>query len=349
MNIIDQSVLIVDDKLENTILLKGVLENEGFSNVHTLNDSRKFHNELEEKKADVILLDVNMPYVSGVEILEDWNKFEENIKIPIIVITAQTDQDLKLKCLELGAMDFVTKPFDIQEVLHRVKNNLVTWTLQKQIKNQNEILEQKVKIRTKELQESHQDIIYRLSRMSEYRDNDTGKHVARVGRYSHLLALGIGLDQETANRIMLAAPMHDVGKVGVPDNILLNPGKLSTEEFDLMKTHTTIGAQILSNAPTELITTAHNIALNHHEKWNGSGYPNGLSGNEITLEGRIVAIADVFDALTSKRPYKEAWPVEDAVDYIREEAGEHFDPELVEVFMKNLPDFIESMDYYKNA
>jgi putative two-component system response regulator len=208
------------------------------------------------------------------------------------------------------------------------------------------ILEQKVRERTRELEETRMEIIRRLGRAAEYRDNETGLHIIRMSKFSQILGQATGMSDQDSGMLLNASPMHDIGKIGIPDSILLKPGKLDADEWEIMKTHSSIGAKILSGHPSELMQMAREIALTHHEKWDGSGYPGGLSGEEIPLSGRIVALADVFDALTSERPYKKAWAVDDAVSFIKENSGKHFDPTLVELFIDRLDEIIEVRDKY---
>ena len=221
-----------------------------------------------------------------------------------------------------------------------IRNMLEVRMLNQAIKRQNQILEEKVYERTRELDETRLEIIRRLGRAAEYRDNETGLHIIRMSQYSQILGLADGMTESEADMLLNASPMHDIGKIGIPDSILLKPGKLTPDEWKIMKTHSTIGAEILSGHQSELMMEARQIALMHHEKWDGSGYPKGRSGDEIPLVGRIVAIADVFDALTTVRPYKKAWNVEDAVDYIAQNSASHFDPRLVELFLKILPEVL---------
>jgi putative two-component system response regulator len=265
---------------------------------------------------------------------------------PILVLTAQMDRDTRLRALQGGAQDFITKPFDRFEVLARIHNQLEVRLLYQQVKVQNENLERLVSERTHELAESRLDIIRRLGLACEFRDNDTGMHLERMSRYSRILAVAAGLNNEHANLLFEASPMHDVGKIGVSDSILLKPGKLTPEEFVEIKKHATIGGYILASGKSDLLRMAEKIALFHHEKWDGTGYPQGLKGEEIPEEARIVAIADVFDALTSSRPYKKAWDVNEAADFILNNAGSHFDPRLAELFHSVLPEILKVRDQF---
>ncbi|MBT3990775.1 MAG: response regulator [Rhodospirillaceae bacterium] len=349
----DAKILIVDDKIENVQLLEMMLTYAGYKNVTSTTDSRDVEQLHQDNNFDIILLDIRMPHLDGYQVMGKLSSQVKDDYLPVLVLTAQKDMETKLKALEAGAKDFVTKPFDKTEVLNRIANMLEVRTLYNERRQQNEILEAKVQERTlelqernKELEETRLEIIRRLGRAGEYRDNETGMHVIRMSKSCQRLALAAGLGEEHAERILQASPMHDVGKIGIPDGILLKPGKLDPEEWEIMKTHAEIGADIMGDFDSPLMRMAGMIAFTHHEKYDGSGYPNGIKGNGIPIEGRIAAICDVFDALTSERPYKEAWSVERAVDLINEESGKHFDPELVRLFNEILPDVLTIREQY---
>lgn len=342
-------VLIVDDQPANVKLLEKILEAAGYQHVMTTTDSREVEPLYREHRFDLILLDIRMPHLDGFEVLQRLQEVEHDSYIPVLVLTAQNDAETKLKALKAGAKDFVTKPFDRNEVLLRIANMLEVRLLHNQVTDQNRLLDQKVRERTRELKETRMEIIRRLGRAAEFRDNETGLHIIRMSKFSQTMALEVGMDEDMAELLLNASPMHDIGKIGIPDRILLKPGKLDAEEWEIMKSHSTIGAEILSGHDSELMLMAREIALNHHEKWDGSGYPHGLKGEDIPLVGRIVAISDVFDALTSERPYKKAWPVEEAVAEINRGAGHHFDPALVEAFNKVLPQVLEVREKYQET
>ncbi len=327
-------IFIVDDQPANTMLLEKTLKQAGYSQVCSTNDSRQAAPIYMEFQPDLVLLDLKMPYMDGFQVMEQLNAFEENSYAPVLVLTAQADENNQLRALHSGAKDFLGKPFSSSEVLARINNML-------EVRLLNKNLEQKVQERTKELNETRLEIIRRLGHAAEYRDNETGMHVIRMSHYSVIIARAAGLDKEECERILNASPMHDLGKIGVPDSILLKPDKLDEHEWKMMKAHPGIGAKILSGSHSDLLKMAETIALTHQEKWDGSGYPKGLKGEEIPLFGRIVALADVFDALTTERPYKKAWPVEKAVALIEEESGKHFDPQLVAIFKDILPEILE--------
>ena len=340
------SILIVDDNENNVKLLELMLAYAGYTNVKSTTDSRDVKGLFQQHTFDLILLDIRMPHLNGFEVMEQLSHEIQDDYLPVLVLTAQQDMDTRLRALEAGAKDFVTKPFDKSEVLNRIVNMLEVRFLYNDRVQQKEILEEKVKERTEELIITQKEIVRRLSRAGEYRDNETGMHVIRMSVSSKILALAAGKDQAYGELIVQASPMHDVGKIGIPDHILLKPGKFEPEEWEIMKTHVEIGADIIGDHGSELMQMASSIAMTHHEKWDGSGYPNGLKGENIPFAGRVCAICDVFDALTSSRPYKKAWTVEKAIALINEEAGRHFDPELVVLFNEILPEVLEIREKY---
>ncbi|MBJ7549900.1 HD domain-containing phosphohydrolase [Marinomonas ostreistagni] len=313
-------VLIVDDEPANLKVLRQVLQDS-----YRLSFARSGEAALEllfKEDIDLILLDIMMPDLTGFEVCERVKSNPKTARTPIIFVTALKDTIDEETGFKLGAVDYITKPIVPAIVRARVKTHLSL-------------------VQADALKETQIDLIQRLGRAAEYKDNETGMHVQRMSRYAYVLAVAAGIDEQTANELLLAAQMHDLGKIAIPDNILLKPGRLDETEFKQMKAHAQIGADILSNPQSQLVALARSIAITHHEKWDGSGYPKGLRQKEIPLEGRIAAIADVFDALTSERPYKKAWSVEDAVQLLQEESGKHFDPDLVELFILELPKILE--------
>ncbi len=340
-NVLDSKILVVDDEESNVRLLEYLLNRNGYSSVRCATDPRDAVQIYREFRPDLVLLDLDMPYMDGVEVIEKLQEIETESYPSVVIITANNNEETKIRCLASGAMDFLTKPFNGVEVVARIKNILNVCLLHNRINQQNKILDQKIRERTQELADTRLEVAQRLSRAAEYRDNETGMHVIRMSRYSYLLADAIGLSSNLCELLQHASPMHDIGKIGIPDNILLKPGKLDNAEWEVMKTHAEIGGQILSGSGSNLIQMAENIARTHHEKWDGSGYPNGLKGEDIPLEGRIVAVCDVFDALTSERPYKKEWPVEKAVQELKDNSGIHFDPVLVNKFIEILPEILK--------
>jgi putative two-component system response regulator len=326
-------ILIVDDEPVNVDLLHRVLERAGFTRIESTNDSREAVDLYVRFRPDLILLDLHMPYRDGLEIMDELNQIAEASYLPILMLTGDDTQEAKREALSRGAKDFLNKPFSKDEVLLRIGTLLETRFLYLQIQSQNQMLEAKVRDRTRELEAAQIEIIERLARAAEFRDDNTGQHTARVGQMAALLAREIGMPDAQVSLIRRAAPLHDVGKIGIPDSVLLKLGKLTADEFELVKTHTTIGARILSGSGFTILRLAEEIAFNHHERWDGNGYA-GISGAAIPLAGRIVAVADVFDALTQKRPYKPAWPVSEAMAEIDRQRGRQFDPALVDAFLR---------------
>jgi putative two-component system response regulator len=324
-----QTILVVDDIPENIDILSEVLRNDYHVRIATSGE-KALKIIYSDDPPDLVLLDIMMPGLSGLELCRRLKANPDRCKIPIIFVTAMcTVEDEKLG-LESGAVDYITKPVSPPVVLARVRTHLALY-------DQTRELERMVHQRTRELSISRQQIIRRLGRAAEYRDDETGNHVLRVAHYARLIAEAHGLGQKASSLIFSTAPMHDVGKIGIPDSVLLKPGKLNDEEWEIMRRHPFMGAEIIGQHENEMLGTARNIALTHHERWDGKGYPSQLKGEDIPLTGRIVAIADVFDALVSVRHYKAAYSIEDSVKIMDEESGSHFDPSLMLAFRKALP------------
>ena len=314
-NLSDSRVLIVDDTKFNVDIIVAALKQE-----YKLTVAMSGNDALAQVKKslpDLILLDIMMPEMDGHQVCLKLKADPATISIPVIFITAVHDLAEITKGFNLGAVDYITKPFRIPELRARVRTHLSLRYAMLALADQNRMLDIRVKERTKELRDTRLEIIYRLSRAAEYRDNETGMHIKRISHMSRALAAAYGCDAETCDLLFQASPMHDIGKIGIPDAILLKPGQLDAAEWKTMQTHTTVGAEILSGHDSLLIKMGGVLALTHHEKWDGSGYPQGLSEYAIPLGGRIVTVCDIFDALTSKRPYKEAWPLSDALNEIR--------------------------------
>ena len=334
------SILVVDDEASNVRLLQKLLLRTGYRNVVCTQDSAQVLPLYRQHNSDLVLLDLDMPVLDGFAVIDRLNEFTKGNPPPILVLTAEHMQCQRLRALENGARDYVTKPFDFDELLSRVHNLLEVQMAHKYISYQNEILEQKVRQRTKALQDTRLQVVRHLGRAAEYRDNETGLHIIRMSKIAALLGKAFGMTDYMCDLLLNASPMHDIGKIGIPDHILLKPGKLEPNEWAVMQSHAQIGANILSGDDSDLMIMAHDIALTHHENWDGTGYPKGLKGTAIPLVGRITALADVFDALTSERPYKKAWSIEKAVKLIKAESGQHFDPTLVELFLEHLAEII---------
>lgn len=326
-------ILIVDDEQANVDLLRRLLTREGFAHIESTTDSRDAPALYVRQRPDLILLDLHMPHLTGVDVMARLNEIAESSYLPILILSGDLTPEARRECLSRGAKDFVNKPFQPDEILLRMKTLLETRFLYLQIQSQNQLLEAKVRERTRALEDAQIEIVGRLALAAEFRDDNTGQHTKRVGEMSALLARQLGLPASQVLLIRRAAPLHDVGKIGVPDTILMKRGRLTTEEFEIVKTHTVIGARILSGGKFPLLRLAEEIALSHHERWNGEGYA-GVRGSDIPLAGRIVTVADVFDALTQQRPYKPAWPVGEAIAEIDAQRAHQFDPDVVDAFMR---------------
>lgn len=334
-------ILIVDDEPVNLKLLDKMLSAQGYSNLVLIQNPLQVLETYQQQRADLILLDINMPQLDGFGVLEQLKALNDPLLPPIVILTAQHSQDFLLRALNAGARDFITKPFDRNELLARVRNMLDAQLAHRLVYEQKDVLDEMVQIRTDELRRTRLQVVQRLGRAAEYRDNETGNHILRMSHISALLAKSIGWNEADCELMLHASPMHDIGKIGIPDHILLKPGSFEPEEWEIMKNHAIIGANILEGDDSDLMKCAAEIALTHHEKWDGSGYPQGLAGEAIPLSGRIAALADVFDALTSVRPYKKAWTVDAAVELIKKNRGTHFDPDLVDMFLKLLPEILQ--------
>ena len=328
-------ILAVDDEASNLLLLRRILERDGYTNLKTTNDPTQVPRMVAAFSPRLVMLDLHMPQIDGFELMQRLTTLAgERRSVPFLVLTADATEETKRRALALGARDFLTKPLDRTELLLRVHNLLQVQRLQDRLFDHNAHLEDEVAERTRDLEQARIEILDRLALAAEYRDDDTQEHAWRLARTSALLALDLGLPDREVELLRRAAPLHDIGKIGIPDAILLKPGRLTEEEFERIKTHTTIGAEILSGSGSPLLRMAEQIAITHHERWDGGGYPCGLAGEGIPLAGRIVAVADVFDALTHQRPYKSAWTVTEAVAEISHQARRQFDPDVVNAFLK---------------
>jgi len=325
-------ILVIDDEEINLDIIEELLEGDGFLNLSFFSNPVDAVEFYKTNPPDLVILDLNMPALTGFDVMQRFKTIYHSPQPPVLVVTVRSDKKTRLKALDEGARDFLSKPFDAQEVLRRVRNLLEMHLAHKENLQYSQDLESVVKQRTKELLDTQKEMIERLGLVAEYRDNETAAHTIRVGLYSGIIAKAIGLSDKEAEQVRLAAPMHDIGKIGIPDDVLLKKSKLDDDEWALMKQHSEFGYNILKGSESRILKNAGIIALTHHEKWDGSGYPLGLNEGDIHLYGRITAISDVFDALTMARPYKKAWSIEDAVKLINDEKGKQFDPALVDIF-----------------
>lgn len=323
-----QTILVVDDTPENIDVLKGILGSD-YKIKFAVNGKMALQ-LVEKSPPDIILLDVMMPGMDGFEVCQRLKKNPLTRAIPVIFVTAKSETGDEEEGFKLGAVDYITKPVIPSIVQARVGTHLA-------MSDQKRELVKEVARKTAELNETRFEIIKKLGRAAEYKDNETGLHVIRMSHYCYHIARQYGFPEHEASILLQASPMHDIGKIGIPDNILKKPGKLDEKEWELMKTHTIIGGEIIGTHDAELLKVARIVCDEHHEKWNGQGYPLGLQKDGIDLYSRITAVADVFDALTSERPYKKEWPLEDAVNYIQKESGESFDPKVVDAFHRAMP------------
>lgn len=346
-NLTRQTILVVDDVPDNIDVLGGILK-ENYKMKFATNGEKALSIARAKKPLDLILLDIEMPGIDGYEVCRQLKQHESTKKIPVIFVTAKSEAEAEERGFKVGGVDYITKPVNPAIVRERVKTHLALY-------DQNRVLEEKVKERTAQLSEAFEtiknaslDTINRLSRAAEYKDEDTGAHIIRMSHYSASVARAMGVDEATVECILYAAPMHDIGKIGIPDRILLKPGKLDADEWKIMIKHAEFGAKILEGADASFIKLGREIALSHHEKWNGTGYPQGLKKDEIPLAGRIAAIADVFDALTTKRPYKDPFSLEKSYGIIEENRGIHFDPDVVDAFFEVTDEILDIKERYKN-
>lgn len=339
------NILIVDDEAANVSLLETLLSVSEYKNIVSTQDPRDALELCTNRAIDLVLLDINMPYMDGYEVMAQLETLGTE-KPVVLVLSAQSDRNYRHQALDSLALDYVVKPFDTHELLSRIRNLLEVRRAQTYMRHQNQMLESEVHKRTQELVDSRLEVVRRLGRAAEYRDNETGLHIIRMSKIAALIAKASGMNDAQCELLLNAAPMHDIGKIGIPDHILQKPGKLTADEWHIMQSHSQIGADILKGDESTLLITAREICLSHHEKWNGTGYPNRLEGEAIPLMARITALADVFDALTSVRPYKKAWELADALSLISNESGKHFDPRLAGHFMSVVPEIIDIMGQY---
>ena len=345
----------MDDEPFNLDLIEAAFSNHSNVNITNATSAQEALHLLDTKDFDVVLLDISMPKMNGLEALKIMRQDKKLLNLPILMVTANTEKEHE--ALSLGASDFISKPYDIDILCSRTLNYAKLNYFTKQIQNQKDILEEQVEERTHELskalalsKETEYEISVRLGRASESRDPDTGGHIKRMSQYSKLLAKLYGLNDEETELILYAAPLHDIGKIGIADKILLKPGRFEADEFEIMKTHAKLGAKMLEGAERfPILKAGKEIALQHHEKYDGTGYPNGIKGEDISLYARIVTIADVFDALSSKRCYKDPMELENVLAIMKKDAGTHFDPHLIKLFLDNIDQFLKIQEIYKDT
>lgn len=338
------SILIVDDQPSNVRLLEQILRREDYVDLRSTTDSAEVIDLCKQRMPDLILLDLHMPGVDGVELMQRLRAIS-GVDFPqILVLTGDSSAEAKARALSSGARDFLSKPFEISEVILRIHNLIDLRLLHRELREKNEELEQRVLDRTRELDEARCEVIEKLGMAAEFRDDATGQHTTRVGRSAAMLAAAFGLPAAEVELIGRAAPLHDVGKIAIPDRILLKPGPLTEAEMDIMRTHTEIGARLLSKSRSPMLAVAQQIALTHHERWDGRGYPSGVAGEDVPLAGRIVALADYFDAMCHDRPYRRRFPPDDVKMFIAEQRGRHFDPILTDIFLHQVADRAEIRD-----
>ena len=330
-----QLILIVDDNAAQLTLLKRLLNSADYANIEILEDSKDALSFIVERQPDLILLDLNMPYFNGFDILAQMEAaLPEMERPPVVVLTADERQSSKQRALDAGAADVMTRPFNLEEIKLKVRNLLQMQALQQRVQASNVELESLVSERTRQLELAQVEMLTRLARVAEYRDDEAGEHIWRVSRTAGLIAQEMGQDETFSQLLTRAARLHDVGKIAIPDGVLFKPGKLTDAEFSIIKQHTAVGASLLSGGQSDLLRMAESVALNHHERWDGSGYPNQLKGAETPLEGRIVAVADAFDAMTHNSAHRKALSLDEAAGIITEESGKQFDPEVVSAFLR---------------
>ena len=347
-DILNGKVLIVDDQQVNILLLERILRGGGYLSIASTLDPTEVAELHRKNRYDLILLDLQMPGMDGFEVMEKLKELEPEGYLPVLVVTAQPGH--KLRALQAGAKDFITKPFDMAEVLARVHNILEVRILHEESRTYSDVLEQRVRERTADLQESYLEAIFAMTRAAEHKEEGIGPHVRRISYYSREVATLLGLDAELVDSIFFASPMHDVGKIGIPDSILLKPGPLTPAEREVMKGHAVIGARILGHSRSPYVRIGAEIALNHHERWDGGGYPSGTQGEEIPLAARVMQLCDIYDALRSERIYKPAFDHHKAVDIITHGDGRtmpgHFDPAVLAVFQRSHRTFREIFEQH---
>jgi len=342
-------LLLVDDEAVNLRLLEATLGHEGYRNLVLESDPLQVLARYREAPVDLIVLDLNMPRLDGFGVMAQIRALQDPLQPPILVLTAQRSREHVVRALAAGARDFVSKPFDREELLMRVRNLLDAHLAHRLLHERQAVLEEMVAQRTRALHASRRQLLEKLGRAAEFRDEETGNHILRMSHTAALLARAVGWSEDQAELLLNAAPMHDVGKIGIPDHVLLKPGRLDPPEWAVMQRHAEIGARLLEGEGCDLLALARTVAWTHHERWDGSGYPRRLAGDAIPEAGRLCAVADVFDALLATRPYKQPWALGAAVAHVQTEAGRHFDPRIVGAFGECLPQILEIRARFPDA
>jgi response regulator RpfG family c-di-GMP phosphodiesterase len=342
-----QKVLVVDDTQLNLLLFSALLEELNGVDIHTFPSPLEGLAWAAGEVPDLVIVDYIMPQIDGLEFIHRFRALPGCRDVPLVMITANDQKEIRYRAFDAGANDFLSKPVDNVEFIARAKNMLSLSAARSRLADQAKWLASEVRKATEDLLQRERDTVFRLCKAAEYRDPETGAHILRMANYSQLIAKNLGLPLEQQELLLEAAPMHDIGKVGISDNILLKPGRLTPEEFEVMKQHARFGYELLKDSNSQVLQAGAEIALGHHEKFDGSGYPQGLKGEEIPLFSRIVAVADVFDALTTVRPYKKSWSIQQAVDFLNAGAGTHFDPRCVHAFLERFDEVLEIRDRYQ--
>jgi putative two-component system response regulator len=336
--ILHAKILIVEDDRLSRKVLVNILESSGFTGVHAIPNAKRLKAVYEHLDPDLLILDLDLPGIDGFQVMQQLREDHPGEYLSVLVISSEQADHVHLRALATGAKDFLSKPYDRPKVLLRCRNLIEVRLLYKELRGKNQELEERVRETTRDLRDSRLDVIRRLGYAAECRDSDTGHHIVRMSRFCSCLARAMGMSDEECELVLATTPLHDVGKIAIPDSILLKQGSLTEAEWLVMKTHASIGGEILAGGDSAFLKMAEAIARTHHERWDGKGYPLGLKGKEIPLVGRICSVADVFDALTSDRPYKKAWSIDEAVKEIRKMSGTNFDPDVVETFLAILPE-----------
>lgn len=342
------NIVIVDDTEINVLVMEALVSKIEGCKAIPFSDPLQALEWCRDNDPDLLVVDYMMPSLDGIEFIRRLRTDPAKEHTPMLMVTADHQKEVRYRALESGATDFLTKPVDSIEFISRVRNMLTLRKSQVLLSQRNRSLAEEVQKATAEIVQRERETVLRLARAAEFRDPETGAHILRMAHYSRQIAAKLGLDADAQDLLLQAAPMHDVGKLGTPDQILLKPGRLTPEEFEIMKQHAGIGYEILKDSASPMLQMAAQIAWSHHEKWNGSGYPRALAGEDIPLVGRIVAVADVFDALTSERPYKPAWSVEEAVAHMKEQRGQHFDPACLDAFLSDFDAVLDIRARYRD-